>query len=86
MLGFYATYFVYYVPLIGGIYAYYLGGRLLANEEQDKTAEFLLSRPLSRNAIVGTKLMVYTFYIAGFNVTGLYDGIGKLWFCFRLGL
>jgi len=68
MLGFYATYFVYYVPLIGGIFAYYLGGRLLASEEQNKTAEFLLSRPLSRGSIVATKLMVYTIYITAFNV------------------
>ena len=68
ILGFYATYFVYYVPLMGGIYAYYLSGRLLALEEQNKTAEFLLSRPLSRNAVVASKLLVYTIYITGFNV------------------
>jgi len=68
MLGFYATYFVYYVPIMGGIYAYHLGERLLAIEEQNKTAEFLLSRPLSRNTIVASKLIVYSFYIIGFNI------------------
>jgi len=68
MLGFYETYFVYYTPLMGGIFAYYLGGRLLAIEEQNKTAEFLLSRPLSRNTIVATKLVVYLCYILGFNI------------------
>ncbi len=84
MLGFYAIYFVYYVPIMGGIFAYYLGGRLLADEEQNKTAEFLLSRPLSRNAVVATRLLVYTIYIAGFNVlvyvTGLVScGIASDW-------
>jgi ABC-2 type transport system permease protein len=68
MLGFYTTYFVYYVPLLGGIYAYHLGGKLLAIEEQNKTAEFLLSRPISRNSIVASKLLVYSFYIIGFNI------------------
>jgi len=84
MLGFYATYFVYYVPLIGGIFAYYLGGRLLASEEQNKTAEFLLSRPLSRNTVVATRLLVYTIYIVVFNilvyVTGLIScGLASDW-------
>ena len=68
MLGFYSTYFVYYVPIMGGIFAYHLGERLLAIEEQNKTAEFLLSRPLSRNTIVASKLIVYSFYIKGFNI------------------
>lgn len=68
MLGFYSTYFVYYVPLMGGIYAYHLGGRILALEEQHKTAEFLLSRPLSRNAIVASKLVVCTIFILGYNL------------------
>lgn len=67
-LGFYVTYFVYYVPMMGGLYAYFLGGKLLAEEEQNKTAEFLLSRPLSRNSIVATRLTVSTLYVAGFNV------------------
>ena len=66
MLGFYVTYFVYYVPLIGGIYAYYLGSRLVAAEEQYKTAEFLLSRPLSRNSIVITRLLVYMLFVVAF--------------------
>jgi len=68
MLGFYTTYFIYYVPLLGGIYAYHLGGKLLAIEEQNRTAEFLLSRPLSRNTIVASKLIVYSIYIIGFNI------------------
>ena len=42
--------------------------RLLAIEEQNKTAEFLLSRPLSRNTIVASKLIVYSIYVIGFNI------------------
>jgi ABC-2 type transport system permease protein len=51
---------------MGGIYAYYLGSRLLSSEEQNKTAEFLLSRPLSRGSILVTKLLVFLFSISSF--------------------
>ncbi len=58
VLGFYVTYFVYYVPMGLGIYAIYLGSKILSQEEQNKTAEFLLTRPLSRDQIILSKLLV----------------------------
>ena len=57
VLGFYVTYFVYFVPIITGCYSIILGTRILSKEEQNKTAEFLLSRPLSRNQIISSKLI-----------------------------
>lgn len=75
MLGFYTTYFVYYIPIIGGIFAFYLGNRLLAAEEQNKTGEFLLSRPLSRNTVVMTKLLVLTIYLILFLVLVYLTGL-----------
>jgi len=77
ILGFYATYFVYYVPMMSGIYSIYLGSKVLSLEEQNKTAEFLLTRPVSRNNIVFNKLFLVLFFVFGINIilylTGLFS-------------
>lgn len=41
-----------FVNLIGGSYAAILGGSILSKEEDDKTIEFLLSKPISRDRIL----------------------------------
>src|SRR3989339_620254 len=41
-----------FVNLIGGSYAAILGGSILSKEEDDKTIEFLLSKPISRSRIL----------------------------------
>ena len=73
ILGFYATYFVYYVPLFTGAYAIYLGTTVLSREEHQRTAEFLLAKPLSRQEIVTSKLAVLVTYITIPNLV--------LWVC-----
>lgn len=45
------------LPLLLGILAISLGSRLLAQEEQDKTIESLLSRPLSRGQLLAAKAL-----------------------------
>lgn len=47
-----------FVNLIGGSYAAILGGSILSKEEDDKTIEFLLSKPISRSQILFGKLTV----------------------------
>lgn len=47
-----------FVNLIGGSYAAILGGSILSKEEDDKTIEFLLSKPISRNRILLGKAIV----------------------------
>jgi len=84
VLGFYVTYFVYFVPIITGCYSIILGTRILSKEEQNKTAEFLLSRPLSRNQIISSKLITFFIHILGINLlafsTGLFgSGIVSGW-------
>lgn len=84
ILGFYASYFVYYVPMMSGIYAIYLGSKILSQEEQNKTAEFLLTRPVSRDYVISSKLILILFYITGINLllylTGLFScGIITSW-------
>lgn len=49
-----------FVVLIGGSYAALLGSGILSKEEDDKTIEFLLSKPISRNhLLIGKGLVVF---------------------------
>ncbi|MCF7924658.1 MAG: ABC transporter permease [Candidatus Izimaplasma sp.] len=47
-----------FVTLIGGSYAAILGGSILSKEEDDKTVEFLLSKPISRTKVLFGKVIV----------------------------
>jgi len=75
VLGYYVTYFVYYVPIIAGCYSIILGTKLLSKEEQNKTAEFLLSRPISRNQIISSKLFTLFIHILGINLLAFFTGL-----------
>jgi ABC-2 type transport system permease protein len=75
VLGFYVTYFVFFIPIITGCYSTILGTKLLSKEEQNKTAEFLLSRPLSRNEIISSKLFTFVIHISGINLLAFITGL-----------
>ena len=75
VLGYYVTYFVYFVPIITGCYSIILGTKLLSKEEQNKTAEFLLSRPLSRIQIISSKLIAFVIHILGINLLAFFTGL-----------
>ncbi len=68
VLVFYVTYFVYYIPVIVGCYSIFLGTKLLSKEEQNKTAEFLLSRPVSRGQVVSSKLLTFFIHVLSINL------------------
>ncbi|MFT5264136.1 MAG: ABC-2 type transport system permease protein [Polaribacter sp.] len=57
ILGGYNTYYGIYIIVIIGIYTTSTGATILSKEERDRTAEFLLTKPLSRKAIFTTKMM-----------------------------
>jgi ABC-2 type transport system permease protein len=57
-LGFYAVNNVIYMMVLGSIYAIVLSSGILLKEEYNKTAEYLLTRPLSRSEIFFSKLAV----------------------------
>jgi ABC-2 type transport system permease protein len=65
VLGFYATRNALFIVLMGNFFAILLGGRLLAQEEYEKTAEFLLTRPVTRSEILAGKLAVL---VAGITI------------------
>jgi ABC-2 type transport system permease protein len=58
VLGFYAANNVIYMMVLGSIFSIVLSSNILLREEYDKTAEYLLTRPLTRNEIYLTKLWV----------------------------
>ncbi|MEA1876416.1 MAG: ABC transporter permease subunit [Bacteroidota bacterium] len=83
VLGFYVTYFVYYIPMMTGAYAIYLGASILSREEQHRTAEFLLSKPITRNQIISSKLAVVGVYVTLANLALWLNGV--LWTGFISG-
>jgi len=62
LMGFFVTYNSMYNILLGCIFASLLAGNLLAKEEADKTAEFLLTRPVSRTSVYTSKAAVLLTY------------------------
>jgi ABC-2 type transport system permease protein len=58
VLGFYAVNNIIYMMVLGSIYAIVLSSGILLKEEYNKTAEYLLTRPLTRSEIFISKLTV----------------------------
>ncbi len=56
LTGYYAFLFTY-ILLIGAIYAMKSGISILSEEIREKTADFLITKPISRTAIVTAKIM-----------------------------
>lgn len=72
VLGFYAANNVIYMMVLGSIFAIVLSSNILLKEEYNKTAEYLLTRPVTRSEVFLSKLAVVLIYIFLLNlVTGL---------------
>ena len=61
------------IILFGAMYAALLSSSLLSKEENDKTVEFLLARPITRSELVTQKLLASVAYVALF--TGINWGV-----------
>lgn len=59
------------LPLLLGILAIGLGSSLIAREEQDKTIELLLARPISRSRLLMSKALAGTAVLAVVTIVGL---------------
>lgn len=70
MSGFFALLFLY-IELTAAIHAVLLGSSIVAKEERDKTAEFLIAKPVSRAAIITAKLLAALLQIAVLNLVTL---------------
>jgi len=63
VMGFYAVNNVIYMMLLGSIFSIVLTSNILLKEEYQKTAEYLLSRPITRSEIFFSKLSVAALHI-----------------------
>lgn len=67
-IGFYGIEIYFIIVLFGGIYAAILGSGILAKEEDDKTIEFLLAKPVTRGGIIIEKLLAWITNLVLFNL------------------
>lgn len=75
LIGFYGIEVHFMTTLFGSIYAVMLGSGMIAKEENDKTIEFLLSKPITRTRIVGEKLSAVFVNVTIFNAALLAAGL-----------
>lgn len=68
LMGFYAIECGNILGIGGAFYAAILGITALAKEEKERTAEFLLSHPISRNKIITEKLIAIFIQVITMNV------------------
>jgi ABC-2 type transport system permease protein len=68
VLGFYASNNVIYMMLLGSIFSIVLSSGILSKEEYNKTAEFLLTRPLTRDEIFFTKVAIILLNVFVLNL------------------
>lgn len=67
VLNFFAYEFQYII-LFGGIFAMIFGAGALSREEDEKTIEFLMAKPVTRTNIVSAKLLGVLTYLVLFNI------------------
>ncbi|WP_026884577.1 ABC transporter permease subunit [Clostridium akagii] len=72
--GYYGVLFVY-ILLMSGIHSITLGANIISKEERDKTAEFLLAKPVSRNRIITEKVAASIVNIVILNLITLVSSL-----------
>lgn len=81
-IGFFAATFLY-LMLLGAIHGAMLGANILSSEERDKTTEFLMVKPVTRNMVILAKMCASFVLIVVFNtivaITSIFivNGYGK---------
>jgi ABC-2 type transport system permease protein len=75
VLGFYSVNNVIYMMLLGSIFAIVLSSNILLKEEYNKTAEYLLTRPLTRSEIFFSKLSVIALHVFLLNLVTALVGL-----------
>jgi len=68
VLGFYAVNNIIYMLVLGSVYSIVLSSNILLKEEYNKTAEYLLTRPITRSEIFLSKLSVIFINIILLNL------------------
>jgi ABC-2 type transport system permease protein len=74
VIGFYTANNLIYMMLLGSIYSIVLSSNILLKEEYGKTAEYLMSRPISRREIFTTKMALAFMNIIILNLVATLTG------------
>jgi ABC-2 type transport system permease protein len=64
---FYSIFFLYFM-LLTSVHSCLLGASILAKEERDKTADFLLVKPIQRHQVVTAKILAALVQVVLFNL------------------
>lgn len=67
LLGYYCVKSYLFLTLFGSIYVVILAASILSKEESEKTIEFLLAKPVTRNYVVSCKVIAVFIYAIAFN-------------------
>ena len=69
ILGMYNTYYGIYIIVLLSIFACSTAATIISKEERDKTAEFLLTKPISRKGVFATKILaLFTLAITAYVI------------------
>ncbi len=74
VLGFYAARNTMFILLLGSFFSILLAGKILSQEEHEKTAEFLLTKPVTRIEVVWSKLAGFLSLLVTLNIIILISG------------
>jgi ABC-2 type transport system permease protein len=74
IIGYYGILYLYLI-LIVSIHAAMIGSNIINKEEKDKTAEFLMAKPVSRDYIVTYKLLASLVNIIILNLVSLISSL-----------
>ena len=76
-IGYFSTEGYMFVTILGGCFSAIIAGSIISKEESDRTAEFLLSKPITRTKIITNKIFIASIYIIGLNlITSLITFLG----------
>lgn len=81
ILGFYSTYYGVYIVVLISIYTASTGANILSKEERERTAEFLLTKPITRGEIFKTKMTtLFTLSVIIFTIQTISAILGLMIF------
>ncbi|MHA6481890.1 ABC transporter permease subunit [Paenibacillus sp. strain BS8-2] len=76
-VGYYGVLFLYLL-IMAAVHASMLGANIVSKEERDKTSEFLLTKPITRSWILGSKIGAAVVNVLIFNVVMLVSSISSV--------
>ena len=71
----YFAFLLLYLELAAAAHAVLLGSGIVSKEERDKTAEFLIPKPVSRLGLMGAKLLAALFNVVCVNLVTLVSSL-----------